>query len=341
MKPNTLINWLASLSPSISHSRMPQFIQAYVRPCIINEQAHIIYPRGLSETDPQLFRQLSHYYSSRGYLLKEDQRTESENNSSQNKRRSWAPVILFTAGLLFESSAQADIEIDIDDHSALNQQKNELQLISNHSILSDIRDELNISPLVIKIENATLKGRTATALYKVLISHYQLRTSDPKYIKEDLKKMADYYSNYPEVVSLFAAINDKNWQLNFDENNWTTIASGNMINIEQAEVRFNTRSAAQLRLNDSCKQNPVCIASPADALLHELLHVHSIFNNTETFLAQGGMNNVLYPYQHERTIIKQERELYKKMSNNDGIKRPYRHSHAGRIVKANCSTCIK
>ena len=161
------------------------------------------------------------------------------------------------------------------------------------------------------------------------------------YIADDLKKIADYYSQYSEVISLLQAIKNKNWSLKFDQHNWTTIASGNAFEVGKAEVHINTRSAAQLRLNDCCKENPVCIASPADALLHELLHVHAMFNDSKTFIKHGGMNQVLYPYQHERHIIKQERQLNKNMSASDGIKRPYRHSHTGRIVKANCSTCIK
>jgi len=315
--------------------------QAYVHPCVINNQPHIVYPRGLATDSPGLFKQLSKYFSDLGYRLKEDQRHQNSDNKIAFKRRAWTPIILFTAGLFFESAACADIEIDIKDRSSLKQQTIELKLISGSSVRQKIKDDLNISPLYEKIEMPSLKERTAEVLFDVLQSKYQPTASDPKHIKSDLKTMADYYSSYPEIVSLFKALKDANWHLVYDEDDWTTIASGNIVHVDRAEVHFNTRSAAQLRLNDSCKQNPVCIASPADALLHELLHVHSMFNDTKTFLAQGGMNSALYPYQHERSIITQERQLYKTMTQQDGIKRPSRHSHAGRIVKANCSTCIK
>ena len=112
--------------------------------------------------------------------------------------------------------------------------------------------------------------------------------------------------------------------------------------VDKAVIHFNTRSAAQLRLNNGCDNNPVCIASPADALLHELLHTHnSMLVKGEEFIAQGGMNNVMYPYKLEYAVIGVERKLYAKMSHQDNLKRPQRREHTGRTVKANCPTCIK
>ena len=120
-----------------------------------------------------------------------------------------------------------------------------------------------------------------------------------------------------------------------------TTASGSALQVDKATVHFNTRSAAQLRLNNGCKGNPVCVASPADALLHELLHVHSMLVKSEEFISQGGMNNVLYPYQHEYQVIDKERALYAGMSVHDKLKRPQRREHSGRLIRAACATCIK
>ena len=320
---------------------MSGFEHAYVHPCIIGDQAHIIYPHGLKKHAPNTYQQLSDYFSKLGYKLKEDQRTDKKKNRLHSKRRSWSPVLLFTTALFFESSAQADVEIDINDQLALQQQDIELKLISGKSVLSDIRTQLNISPAFNIIDIPSLKQRSASVLFKVLKSRYDYQSNDPEHIIPDLRKLAEYYSNFPEVITLFNAVSHYPWRLKFDELHWTTLASGNMFSVEKAEIHFNTRSAAQLKLNDSCKDNPVCIASPADALLHELLHIQSIFNDENSFIRQGGMNTVLYPYQHERSIIKNERNLYRLMSQKDGIKRPSRFSHSGRIVKANCSTCIK
>jgi len=139
--------------------------------------------------------------------------------------------------------------------------------------------------------------------------------------------MASYYSRFPEVVALLQTLANKEWKLAYTENQWMTTVSGRLFEIEQTVIHFNTRMGAQLKLNNTCKHNPVCVASPADALLHELLHVHSMLVKTEEFIAQGGLNSVTYPYKHEYSIISSERALYAHMSRYDQQKRPSRHTH--------------
>jgi hypothetical protein len=314
------------------------FSHTYVHPCVINNQPTIVYTRGLQSLSPRLFKQLHQYYAALGYALKEDQRSAST-TSNNPQRRQWAPVLLFTAALLFENTANADVTVQLTDTPS-NSQKVTLQLISNNPLRHQIQQQIEASPLTVT-SNLSDSVQSETDILYLLQQHYQPQANDPAHITDDFKKMANYYSTFPEVVTLFAKLANKNWKMIFDEDNWTTVASGNMFNVENAVIHFNTRTAAQLRLNNSCEQNPVCIASPADALLHELLHTYSMLVNTEQFLQQGGMNRVLYPYQHEQHIIKQERELYQIMTRQDSILRPYRHNHAGRIIKAQCATCIR
>ena len=178
-------------------------------------------------------------------------------------------------------------------------------------------------------------------MFETLSERYQKQEADPDYIENDLKEIANYYSDFPESVNLIEELKNKNWTLSYDEDNWVTTGSGSMLKVDKAVIHFNTRSAAQLRLNNGCSDNPVCIASPADALLHELLHAHSMLVKSEEFIAQGGMNNVVYPYKHEYALIESERKLYAKMSVQDSVKRPQRREHTGRTVKAHCPTCIK
>ena len=330
--------WLSSenenkaISSSSSHT--------YVHPCVIDSKPHIIYPRGLQEKSPHLFAKLSQHYQLQGYALKEDQRSENSSSNYKNERKKWAPILLFTASLLFESSAFADIELDVNDTSSLHkQQQVELQLISNHKIREQIKYSLTVTSDI--KEAVRIKSGLAQSLFKELNKHYQKQKTDPDYIINDLKEIANYYSDFPESITLIEELKNKNWSLSFDEHNWVTTGSGNMLKVDKAVIHFNTRSAAQLRLNNGCADNPVCIASPADALLHELLHAHSMLVNSEKFIAQGGMNNVLYPYKHEYAVIDAERELYANMSKQDSVKRPQRREHTGRTVKAHCPTCIK
>ena len=344
MKQNYILKWLhnrthSTYKPSET-TRPVHYLQSYVHPCVINNKPHIVYPRGLKDKDPELYSKLYQFYSNKGYKLKEDQRTNDSQHQFANKRKRWAPILLFTASMFFENSANADIEINIVDAESLQHQQVELHLISNQNIRNKIQQDINYhSPLTTE-RYRNNNPEVALNIYRLLTSHYIKKENDPEYITDDLKKIARYYSNFPEVVSLIQTLKNKNWELSYDESNWVTTASGNSLDVEKAVISFNTRSAAQLKLNKACKQNPICIASPADALLHELLHTHGMLVNTETFLAQGGMAGVMYPYTHEYSIIDAERQLYAKMSQRDEVKRPQRREHTGRLVKANCPTCI-
>ena len=338
MSEKHFFKWLNSEDKK--NSKIPFVSHAYVHPCVINNQRHIVYPRGLQEKSPALFSQLSKHYQNQGYVLKEDQRSEKYSNKYKNERQHWAPILLFTASLMFESSAFADIEIDLNEKAAIQKDQNiELQLISSNKIREKIHYMVK-PPARIK-DTIQIKSDIAQTLFNELKRRYQKQKSDPDYIVEDLKEIANYYSDFPESVALINALKDKNWALSFDADNWVTTGSGNMLRVDKAVIHFNTRSAAQLRLNNGCADNPVCIASPADALLHELLHTHSMLVKSEEFIAQGGMNNVLYPYKHEYAVIDAERALYASMSTQDNVKRPQRREHTGRTVKANCPTCIK
>ena len=338
MSKKHLFKWLNSADKT--NSKTSFVLHAYIHPCVINNQPHIVYPRGLEKKSPDLFSQLTQHYQNQGYLLKEDQRSEKFSNKYKNERQRWAPILLFTASLIFESSAFADVEIDVNEKAVFQKHQNiELQLISNNKIREQI--QYTVKTAVSEKDRTHLKSEIAQTLFDELNNRYKKQKTDPDYILEDLKEIANYYSDFPESVALINALKDKSWELSFDEHNWVTTGSGNMLQVDKAVIHFNTRSAAQLRLNNGCADNPVCIASPADALLHELLHTHSMLVKGEEFIAQGGMNNVLYPYKHEYAVIDAERELYASMSNQDNVKRPQRREHTGRTVKANCPTCIK
>jgi len=131
MKTNNFINGLLKPSSLYLRNNTPEQLQTYVHPCVIDQQPHIVYPRGLQQDEPDVFRQLSQYFSNTRYQLKEDQRDKNKNDSQHPRRRKWAPIILFTASLLFESTANADVEITIDNQSVDSLHNIELCLISN------------------------------------------------------------------------------------------------------------------------------------------------------------------------------------------------------------------
>ncbi|MCI0506528.1 MAG: hypothetical protein L0Z73_10515 [Gammaproteobacteria bacterium] len=313
----------------------------HVHPCVIDNRPHIVYPKGLAEDSPELFARLRHHYTHLGYALKEDQRTRDNAATHHPERRRWAPILLFTASLLFESNANAEMELEIHEHFAAPTQQVELHLVSNHPVRSQIKQQFGLPDAADTTVPATLHTGIAQELFGILQTHYAQQDNDPVHIIDDLKQIANYYSEFPEVINMLGKLQHEKWLLKYNEDNWMTVASGNVFQVEQAVIHFNTRAAAQLRLNNKCKENPVCIASPADALLHELLHAYSMLINTEQFIAQGGMSNVMYPFTHEYAVIETERKLYASMSKRDEIKRPQRTDHTGRTVKAHCPTCIK
>lgn len=261
MKP-PFFKWLNSTEKK--EGALPDFLHTYIHPCVINKQPHIIYPRGLQEKSPGLFTKLAQHYQQLGYVLKEDQRSEEFSDKHKNERRKWAPVILFTASLFFESSAFADVELDINEATAVQQQQQiELQLISKKKIREQIQYSVKAVGQI--KSQVKIKSGLAQSLFEERHSRYQKQKTDPAYIIDDLKGTSNYYSNFPELIALIEVLKDKNWILSFDEDNWVTTGSGNMLQVDKVVIHFNTRSAAQLRLNNGCEDNPVCIASPPDA----------------------------------------------------------------------------
>lgn len=338
---NIIKQYFRSCLPSIEkHGGSSSLVyeQIIIHACVINEQPHIVYPRGLKESAPHIYRKLTQYYIQQGFKLKEDQRTRSSENY-QNDRRKLIPALLFTASMLFESSAHAELEINLDDPASYQQHEIRLQIVPNDEIRSQIRKQIQDFPG--KGKTTLLVSVQSRTIYAILRSHYEKQATDPAYISDDFREIANYYSQFPEVITLLKVLKDRQWKLRYSEHDWMTTASGNMFEIQNAVIHFNTRSAAQLRLNNGCRDNPVCIASPADALLHELLHAYSMLVKTDEFIAQGGMNTVTYPYKHEYAVIEAERELYARMSLRDLLKRPSRHIHTGKSIKAHCPTCIR
>lgn len=176
----------------------------------------------------------------------------------------------------------------------------------------------------------------------VLLDHWQQTSNDPPSLMQDLEKMASYFSQFPQVHALFKALDAQDWSLRYGDKTFETKIEGKNMAIENIEVVFDPRSAAQFRFNKACDvKKPYCIASPADVLLHELLHVRSILANPQEFIASGGLSNMLYPYEHERNTIESERKLYRAMSAHDEQARPLRNEHSGRHVLVACVTCIQ
>lgn len=179
-------------------------------------------------------------------------------------------------------------------------------------------------------------------LTQILFNHYQAQITDPHYLRNDLIDLAHYFSQFPDAASILLSIEHLNWTLQYKPKTYQSVIEGSRLNVESATIYFDTRSAARLKFHRKCESKwNFCVASPADALLHELLHTQSALLSPNKFLAEGGLNGVIYPYIHEQKIIQKENKLYQAMSLLDGMQRPIRKNHVGRYYKAGCATCVQ
>lgn len=173
----------------------------------------------------------------------------------------------------------------------------------------------------------------------ILNSHYKPSADDPGYIKQDLDDIASYYSQFPDVVKLISLIEYRKWTLMYKPKASYTKAIGSMFGVDSAVIYFDSRAAVQHMKHRSCKGSPVCTSSPADVVLHELIHA-AVMLTTNEFIEDGGMHSSVYPFKHEHKVIQLESQLYRRMSEKDSYRRPIRKEHSGKYIPASCVTCI-
>lgn len=183
--------------------------------------------------------------------------------------------------------------------------------------------------------------QSAVDIREILYRHYVGEEDTRSLMEESITSLAEYISQFPQAVTILKSVDNKPWSLKYREKSFVTEVTGTRFKVESATILFDPLSAAKLKFHRACEKKPMhCIASPADAFLHELLHIRSIFLDTEEFLAQGGMSRTIYPYMYEQKIIDQENSLYKSMSRKDKRPRPIRREHFGKYAVASCVTCI-
>ncbi|ARN76050.1 hypothetical protein BST96_19285 [Oceanicoccus sagamiensis] len=313
----------------------------FVHPCVIKGQETLVHAHDLALRDPAFYQQLLEYAKANHYALVADRRTQ-DNPDQQGRRRAWLPVIVLSLGLNAVAAAEKPSA-----HGGFNNQQGQSVLSLFHPTDHDEAAHLTIGETADHsfdnhFEYELEPSEGSEAIESILLDHYQSAANDPSHIQADLVQIARYLSQYPEAVALISSLADKPWKLRHADDTFETEVRGNAFQVQAVDIRFDSRAAAKLRSHRSCEtQANACIASPADALLHELLHARSALLETKTFIAQGGMSSVLYPYAHEYDVIKKENALYKAMSMKDGVVRPQRHRHAGKLVASSCSFCIQ
>lgn len=299
-----------------------------VHACVIDGVPHFIHAPALALTHPEYFCLLSGYAERNGICLRADRRAV-EGAVSDGRRKKFLSIVFLVMGL---SSAEAGAEeVDLS-----------LNLIApEYNALIAPEDGKPVSRIG-KLLDQAQTSLISQSLAQILLNHMDDIEQYPSGIVDDIHELAAYYARYPAAVQLIQSIANTEWTLKYAPHTFQTNVKGSRMDIDQVDVFFDPRSGAKLKFYDKCaEQKPFCIASPADALLHELLHVQTITNDKCAFIGQGGLDPWSYPAEHERLTIVKENTLYRAMTLIDKQPRPIRSEHNGRHVLVSCATCFE
>lgn len=322
----------------------------FLHPCLIDEQRALICNKNLNNTHPKAFEALSEITKHCGIRLKEDSRVQKAEQQVTERRQKSAMVLSLCIGLLIATTqSKAD---------ALSQQPMTVSISSNPVALlnridalklqKDQQNNLRLTRSAPSVKAFSRQLRTEMTVDKaayrqirrLLQQAYQQKPGDPAGIRADLDQMARYYAQFGDTIELLKSLENKSLSLQYRKNTWETQAYGNRFKVDSTTVFFDSRTGAKFGFHSQCSGNPACYIAPADALLHELLHVNIMLNDTGRFIAEGGMKPSLYLFEHEREVIKMEVMLFNAMNRRDGKSRPLRQRHVGQLVEVDCSLCL-
>jgi|GEM_PF-1240447 len=327
------------------HDSNTQLSQERGHPYALKEGMCLFRAPNLEAQDPLYFKTIEKVANNHNWHRGGDRRDRSRSKLPQ-KRNKWLPaaILAFSVGAL-TIPLSGDKWIDTKKWGIENGRPIEATLLAMAKV-----KETSIPLPSYVAPPAKQKSEIITKLYDhvwhkkiktILHAHLDPASSHHNKMASDLDSIASYYSQYPNVRALIRSLKSNRWSLRYSEKTYETHVKGRALSIESMNVLFDPRSAAQFKFYNACTEKiPFCVASPADVLLHELIHVKNIIETPEIFIAQGGMNNVIYPFEHERKIIDEERALYQSMTVLDGLPRPLRSEHTGRHVLAACVTCL-
>jgi len=325
----------------------------FLHPCIIDGQTALVCHAQLRQLSPEAYVVLANICDKNGIHLKQDSRSVDQHRSL-NRRKNTVLVIGFCLGMvsipalsqdkstetLFAKKQVTTQQVLRRNHiSAQVKQKNGQKIISLRHVAPPSAEQV----LKTYKQTKNLQVIDPHALYKItrfLKQAYQYQAGDPVTIKADLSKLANYYAKYPQVIELITELSDQNILLKYKKSHWLAQALGTQNSVDQVTVYFDTRVGAQLWMHADCKANPACNITPADALLHELLHAKLMIVDSKEFIQHGGMKPTLYLFDHEKQVIEKESILYQQMSHQDGLARPIRYRHTGNLLQASCALCL-
>jgi hypothetical protein len=347
---NTRIDNLSKLLNALNRWYLDNPSNNYLHPCVIDGKAALVCQSDLKRKSEQAFTDLQAIAAHFQLYLKEDGRSHQTADDLTNRRTSICLVLTFYLGVLASSSlVRADNSASPASSSPA---------VANQTMLVNVATSLSGKKLIQLRNTQPPKASEVLAAYakkspsliidtqaeakikSFLTATYKPETGDPAHIGSDLVEIARYYAKYPLVVDLLDELKDKKLVLKYKQNNWQAQAWGNEFAVDSVTISFDTRVAVKLSNSADCHANPACNISPADALLHELLHAKLMLIDSRHFIEIGGMQQTLYPFEHEREVIAQENQLYHQMNQQDSLSRPLRNRHNGELYHVRCAACL-
>jgi len=299
-----------------------------IHACVIDGVPHYVHAPALAQTHPDYFARLQSYAERQGIRLTADRRA-AEETVPDCRRKKYLTIIFLVMGISAAGAAAEEESLS-------------LNLISPEYADSILPQEGRAASHAGKLLEQMQDSLVSQSLAKILLEHLHDIEQYPAGILDDIHELARYYAQYPAATKLIMSIATTEWTLKYAPHTFQTNVKGSRMDIDSVDVFFDPRSGAKLKFYDKCdEQKPFCIASPADALLHELLHVQTITIDKNVFIGQGGLDPWSYPAEHERLTIMKENALYRAMTLVDKQPRPLRSEHNGRHVLVSCATCFE
>ena len=335
-----------------------------VKLCLVEGQQTMIYHAAFSLNNPEAFAHLERVANQSGWYLLEDRRKVAHKVEHDRRQRVvLASIRLAASSFLLHNSSVMASDFSLNSAAVSGQtlfaasHVNASTIVRPLGLFSPTTDYFNekSNGLALDLHEAHSDAHEHSdmavaddfspekyqAVLKLLGKKWIKNKRDPGYLGDDIDEMAQYIAARPQAYELLMSVRKQPWTLHHRAGEFRSDVRGTNFDVNSVRIYFDTRAAAILKSHEACEVDAGhCTASPVDALLHELLHAKLTLTETSEFIRSGGMSGAMYPYQHERKVIALENKMYRAMSAHDQQSRPYRRSHVGTLITAECATCI-
>lgn len=351
----------------------PEIKGELLHPCFIHSDTYLIVRKGLATDFPAAYRSLCSIASKYGIHIKEDRRTKLSAVKNE-KRKKLSLFIGLLMGVTMVQLAPAETLFTGFDNELLINATDSLDISTESQVaLSDSSQNINTHLAAKKLANGKIRigvknmqaSRQDNHNLDLILSCFrqdsahtttcqspednnidQIKTILTEHLVVDsytsmavIDDISYYYARYPEIALMLKEMAGLNWTLNISQHTWQAKAHIKYNSVKQVDIFFDPGTAAQMLFAYRCQDNPACTVSPADALLHELLHAYLMLKDPHYYARKN--THSLYPVEHEHEVIRLENQLYNNMTKTDKLPRPNRTKHQATLIAVNCPVCVK